>query len=292
MSSNKIIKIKDFKKENVRFSVPKLNKRGGKVVYINYDFEDGNEPKPLRIQMNKMKLPFGVSSWVDGKGFDTDPTDLTRDSLDFSFSESHKQDVIKLQEFEQLALEYAVQNSFELFKKKRNINDLRVLFDSKIKFSLDKEGNKSLEYQPRLHTNLLKDSSSHYITQIYDKNNQRVEFGIHNFSSVIPKGSDALSIIECSNIWTVNDKFGVSIRPVQMKIFKNETSLTEFAIDESDAGNESDTVSEPLETEETVDETPEVLVRSVEDLDLLGSDSDPDPEPVVSKTVSKRKTKK
>jgi len=96
----RIIKAKDFKPENVVFSTPRANKHNGKVVYVNYDFKDGNAPGPLRIQLGKMKAPFGVSGWDTARADkkNSDPTENSNDTLELSFKEN--QDTIKELKFD------------------------------------------------------------------------------------------------------------------------------------------------------------------------------------------------
>jgi hypothetical protein len=293
MASNKIIKIKDFKLENVRISTPRANKHGGKVAYINYDFEDGSNPKPLRIQLEKMRVPFGVSSWVSADQKNSGPTEMSNDSLDLAFNDSQTDVIKKFEDFENLIIQEGIKNSFEFFKKKQSPEAVKLLFKSNVKYGVDDKGERDTKYPPRLKTKLLKDKQASYIAQVYDTSNKRVEFNIHNHSEIIPKGSEALSIVESGSIWIINGNFGISWRPAQLKIFKNDMALTECAFGDEEETTVSETlpdkttVSEPQETEET-----EELEESIESLDLLDSESDPDTPPVVVKTTNKRKTKK
>src|SRR6478752_6894787 len=114
-----IIQAKNFKPENVRFSAPKANKHGGKAVYVNYDYEDGDRPKTLRIQMPRMKLPFGVSGWDGPDKKDNSPTETSKDTLEMSFNEEEHKDIIKkFERLDELAIEAGFSNSKDFFKKK------------------------------------------------------------------------------------------------------------------------------------------------------------------------------
>ena len=103
----KIIKAKDFKPQNVKFSEPRANKYGGKVVYVNYDFEDGGDPRPLRIQLDKMKAPFGVSGWDSNRGDNktSDPTETSNDTLELSFNGPSASIIEKFQQLDSYAVE-------------------------------------------------------------------------------------------------------------------------------------------------------------------------------------------
>lgn len=270
--SKQIIKIENFKIENVKISSPRANSHGGKVVYVNYDFEDGSSPKPLRIQLKRMRVPFGISAWDQGRSDkkNSEPSETSNDSIDLAFKENQENVVEIFEKIEELAIKHATNNSVDFFKKKHDPATVKVFFKSNIKYSEDEEGKRDNKYQPRLKTKLLKDSSYSYKTQIYDNDNKRVDFDIYNQSSVIPKGSECLSIVECGNIWIINEKFGISWRPAQMKIFKNDLALTECAFEE--------------DPEEVVE-----LKKSIEELDLFDDDELVEEEPVLKKKTTKSK---
>jgi hypothetical protein len=69
---------------------------------------------------------------------------------------------------------------------------------------------------------------------------------IYNHQEILPKMSECVSILECSGIWIVSGKFGISWRPAQMKVYKNETKLTNYAF-----------IDDPAEIEETEEQEEE-----------------------------------
>lgn len=256
----KIIKAKDFKPQNVKFSEPRANKYGGKVVYVNYDFEDGGDPRPLRIQLDKMKAPFGVSGWDSNRGDNktSDPTETSNDTLELSFNSSSSAIIEKFQQLDEFAVDAGVLNSKDFFKKKHSKDEVKLFYKSNLKFNENDEGDRDDKYPPRFKTKLLKDSSHAYLAQVYDDKKAKVHFDIYNHASVIPKGSDCVSIIECSGVWIIAGKFGLSWRPAQLKVYKNDLKLTECEFLDDD------------------EEPEEVLEKTAEETDLFGETEEPE----------------
>jgi hypothetical protein len=129
-----IIKAKDFKPENISFSAPKPNKHGGKIVYINYNYDNDSGPRPLRIQFEKSKVPFGISGWSQSASDKKsgEPTLTSNDTLEISFNDKNTELIEKLQEVEELAIKLAADNSKEFFKKKYTLNELRLFYKTSI----------------------------------------------------------------------------------------------------------------------------------------------------------------
>lgn len=255
-----VIKIEDLKIENIRLSQAKVNKKGGKTVYINYIYKNGEEPKKLRFQLSSMKAPFGISGWSigsDGKSINT-PNEGSNDAIELAFSDNNALGLKKLEELEEFIIKHAFDNSKEYFNKKKALDACRLFFTSGIRHTLDEEGGKSDKYPPRFRCKMNKNDDNVYTVQIYDNKKQKVSMDIYNYNSVIPKMSECSTIVECSG-WVVGEKFGISFRPAQMKVKKNETSLNDYAFIEEEGDKEDDTEESehnysendlPIETEQ------------------------------------------
>jgi hypothetical protein len=118
---------------------------------------------------------------------------------------------------------------------------------------------------------------------------------VGNSATVFPKGSEAICIVECSGLWVVNQSFGISWRPAQIKVYKNEMKLQEAAFLEEDS-DEDDT----QESEEKVEDSPQETAKPPCDLfdddeeaeqldDLDGEVAEP---VAASKPVRRRKNEK
>lgn len=297
----KVIKLDKFKTENVRFSSPRANKHGGKVVYINYDYEDGNPPKPLRIQMPKMKAPFGISGWDKDRTdkSETSPTEQSNDTLELSIGQELSV-VEKLEKLDDLIVQQAVTNSKEYFKKKYDNNYIKNIFKSPLKFSENEDGERDEKYPPRIKTKLYKDTDFSYKMQIFDSNKKPVKMSVYNYPEIMPKGSECVCLLECAGVWIINDKFGLSWKPAQMIVYKSDNNLGGYAfIDEEEDNQQEDNHQEdPLEKnkfQETPKETKEDLRQ--EDLPEENDnqedlpEEDPLEQKVSKKTTPKKKVK-
>lgn len=293
MPGPKVIKISDLKLENIRFSPVKPNKKLGKSVYINYDYEDGQEPKTLRIQFDKFKTPFGVSAWDDDNPKERTPSKKSLDSLELAFKEEHIQGVEKIRQIEQMVIAHAAKNSVEFFgpKNKRNLEQCKLFFSTAIKQSEDEDGNVNDKYPPRLKVKLLKNGEQDYAVNVFDNERKKVGMTIYNYQDVLPKMSECKVII-CPSVWIV-DKFGISWRPEQMMVFKSESKLSSFAfIDDEGEGDNST----PVEVSDEEEATPDSDVAD-EDAGPVASETEEvenDPleeevKPEVKKTSRRRK---
>ena len=255
--SIKIVKAQDFKPENVKFSEPKENKHGGKVAYINYDYEDGKPPKTLRIQMPRMKAPFGISGWDTTKKDrkDNSPTKISNDTLELSFNDSDIDIIEKFEKLDELAIDTGVLNSKEFFKKKFDRDALKLFYKSSVKHNEDDEGERDNKYPPRFKTKLIKNQDSAYTVEVYNSAKERMMMNIENCGKMIPKGSECVCIVECTGIWIIGEKFGLSWRPIQMKVYRSSNKLVGYSfIDDGEEDEvesvEIDEVEEALLVEE------------------------------------------
>lgn len=249
----KVIKLRDFKPENMRFSSLRTTKHGGKIVYINYDYEDGRQPKPLRIQLPKMKAPFGIAGWdaskVDKK--DSSPTEGSNDTLELSLGNDAS--LIEIfDKMDQVIIEEATKNSKEYFKKKYTEDYIRMQYKSSVKFNENEDGERDFKYPPRLKTKMYKDNAFAYRTQVFSSDKQAIHMDVYNQAEVIPKGAECVALLECGGIWIISDKFGVSWRPAQMKVYKTDNKLSGYSfIDEDQEDSKENEASEAEEYDNT-----------------------------------------
>jgi hypothetical protein len=236
-----VIKIEDLKIENIRLSQVKVNKRGGKMVYINYVYNQNEDPKKLRFQLPKMKAPFGVSGWsIDGSGKSSSiPNENSNDAIELAFNSFEEPALRKIEELEEFIIKNAFENSKEFFNKKKPLDACKMFFTTGVRHTVDEDGNKSDKYPPRIRCKMMKTPDNHYTVQVYE-NRKKVPMDIYNYSSVLPKMSECTAIVDCASIWIVGEKFGVSFRPTQMKVSKNETSLKDYAFIEEENEDEAE----------------------------------------------------
>ena len=99
-----ILKIKDLKIENIKFSDPKDSKNSTKIVFVN----GGGKNSKILLQTPKMYAPFGISKWDDG-GNDLN----SRFSLLLKFSNDDKDILLfkeKMEQLDEMVKEYVLEN--------------------------------------------------------------------------------------------------------------------------------------------------------------------------------------
>lgn len=240
---NKIIKAGnlDIKKVNFGDNI-KTNKYSGKSVYVNYN--NG----PFRVQMPKMSLPFGVSIYKPEGGEE-------KYSLELSWNGVKPEILESFREFEERIIDYAEKNSKELFKKQKSREVLEELFQHYLKIDKDEEGHIIDKYAPRLKVKMYTDGNNisldAYDSEKIDGKYPRIHLTKDNISDYLSRGSKCEAILQCSGLWVVDGKFGISWVLVQVKIYKNENKLVGYAFeDEEQSENNENEVLLQEEVEE------------------------------------------
>ena len=151
-------------------------------------------------------------------------------------------------------------------------------YNSNVKIAKDKD-EKILDYPAHMKIKLDREkigdndfsgkflSSKKYKTEvlIYDDNNDRVNFEEKNAESVISKGCNVIAIIELVYL-TINTKVTCKWKLVQLKLFKNESSITNYIIlDEDEEEKEPTEVTKKVEEEEEEEEEEEDLIDDLDD---------------------------
>lgn len=226
MTSPKVIKADKFKASLIKFSDSvKVNKYGGKSVYANYN------GGPLRLQLPKMGLPFGVSKYQN-----PDKPEEVKYSLELSFADIPKNILKELQEMEEKIISFAEEKSKELFKKQQSKELLLEFYKSFIKFSETESGEKDDKYAPRLKTKIYNEGKSFKVdafeAEKVNGSYPKINITEDDVDDIIQKGSKCEAIIECTGIWVVNKSFGVSWKLAQVKIHKNDKKLSGYSFEE------------------------------------------------------------
>jgi hypothetical protein len=231
MSSIKVVKAVNMKSSSVNFSDNvRTNKYSGKSVYMNYN------GGPLRIQMPKTGLPFGIGMYLD------EATDKIKYSLELSLKDVDKKIIKELEIIEERVLVYVEKISKELFKKQMSKEFLQENYKSSIRYS-EVDGVVDERYAPRLKTKIYTDGKTlkvdAYDSKKVDGKYNKIVLDEDNVKDIISKGSSCEAILSCSGIWVVGKTFGVSWVLSQVKVYKNENSLSGYAFDDDDEEEES-----------------------------------------------------
>lgn len=235
----KVTKIQNVDVDAVEFSAPRQNKNNaGKTIYVN------QASAPLRIQTPKLHCPFGVSCW-DEKGNAGGPKKY---HLELSFHNVEGIVQEKFKSLEEQLLEYANENSVEIFGKKMSMDVIVEFFTSSLKPNPFQEPDPDYKYATRVKCKLNVNDKGEFLVDVYNGakvngqvNHERVPMTESNYDQVIPKGSEVRAIMSCSG-WNVNKKFGLTWRIEQLQVFANSHKLNGFSFtadeeDSDDGGN-------------------------------------------------------
>jgi hypothetical protein len=271
--STSVVKAVNLQVSEVKFSETiKTNKYQGKSVYANY------LNKPLRVQLPKMRLPFGVSRFTN-----PDKPDEVKYSIDVAFDSVDSPLIDRFILIEEKVVEYAEKNSKELFKKQIGKDMLLEFFKSSVRYSEDENGERSTKYPPRLKIKMYTDGN-HFSADFYDSEKvngkyPKITVDEGNIDDIVSKGSSCESIIQCSGIWVVGKSFGISWVLAQMKVYKNENSLNGYAF-------EDDEVDEELEVQHQEEPLSAFVSDHEEEVEQVSLHQEP------SKPVKKQRRKR
>ena len=194
------------------------------------------DDKPIRIQIPKMYMPFGVSGFTPDWG-------AVKWNIDFSmkgFDDNDENEVKKFYEFlrsiEQKVISNIKDNSVSIFGSRQTMKELENNFNSNIKITPGREP------KLRVKVDTVSSSDNNIKPQIYD--------GVSNIQ-ISEKASSSLfahksgtAIIELGNVYFMNKKFGLTWRLYQMKVFEpqqQQHNLKGFQFNEKEGEDEDET---------------------------------------------------
>lgn len=214
MSSNDIIKAKDFDANNISYGDVKVNpKTKGKSIYINY----GGPGKSIILQTPEMRCPFGINKWVGENGA-PDKYDIN-----LSFDGRNMEGPVKtffdvLNSLDDKLVDDTTINAKKWFGKPMpNREVVEALYSKTIRFSKDKDtGEINTKYEPTFKATLpIKDGK--FDVTVWDY--QRNELDINE---IIESGSSRLAqvklLVSLTGIWVVGTKFGLTWKVKQIII--------------------------------------------------------------------------
>lgn len=243
MATLQIQQSTDFSASSVQIDTPRKNKHGGKVVYLN----NVNGSK-LRIQLPKMKAPFGLSNFVDEKkGTPSYSIDLAfeDDGADGPINLFRKQ----LEALDKMVVEFVAKNSKELLGREMKIQTIEdALLYKPLVRPPSKEG-----YAHTLHLKVLQDEKTgKFVPEAYNLKKKKVDL------ADIEKQSRMICIADIASIYFINGKFGVSFRLQQCLVYPSET-LKPFAFVgvEDDIQNDTEEETEAQDAEGEEDQVDE-----------------------------------
>ena len=231
--ANQIISFKDINVNDLKFSDPVKNARGGHTVYVSY-----NDNKII-TQMPKGSTPFGLSS----QKFDDDNTDAPpKYTLNVKLEDSGNMGLFRtwLNNVDEAVIKQAVSKSKEWFGKAKTLEVVKELYKPLVIESSDGK------YAPTCKVKYMTNKNGEFQSSVFlDKDNMATP-------TDIVKGSKVSVIFQIVGIWFVGKQFGVSLIAKQTKLYPSET-LTAYAFQDED-DDEEEEEEEEEEVEVTDDE--------------------------------------
>ena len=186
----------DFDASKVTFGAFRKNKNSSKSVYIT----DSNKNK-LYLELPYMRAPFGLSTYEDEK------TKNKSYSLDLSFDKNDEV-LLGLQEkfkkLDEAVVNLVAKNSVEWLGKSYNVNVLeQALFKPMVKAGKG-------DYASSMKLKILMGNNGEFVPEAYNMKFERVPL------DSIEKGQRVKTIIDINQIWFVDNKFGITVRLLQV----------------------------------------------------------------------------
>jgi hypothetical protein len=204
-----IQKSSTFDVNTVQFSKFRKNKNGGKAVYLS-----GAGGSKIQLQFPYMRAPFGLSTFTD------EASKKTSYSLDLSFDvgDPEIEDLSnKLKTLDDIVTKTVADNSTEWLGKKYN---LTVIKEALYK-PLVRPGKG--EYPGTVKLKILTDAKTgNFVPEAYNLKREEVPL------TSIEKGHRMMAIVEVSQIWFIDNKFGISVRLLQC-LLEPSKKLPKFA---------------------------------------------------------------
>jgi hypothetical protein len=297
-----VLTLPDWDVSNARFMQPKINDRGGKSVNI------------ISNQTNRglhISLPFlntwGVSDFVDEKTGESDgkySMSLSFPSEDYA-TESTRQALEKLKEFENFILDSAVKNSEVWWGESMSREVAKHTFFPFIKYSRNKDTKKIDLTKPPSIRAKVPFYDGRWNTEIYNIKSQMIYPADDNTTPMdhIPSRSQVACVLQCGGIWIGGKGWGLTWKLFQCVVKNNHPQVSLRGVcsvvipSEDLEQTESETSStprpsiqaspSPQQVTTTIQKaTPQVISAEVDDSDTEEPETHSDPVVPVSVPVA------
>lgn len=216
MSSN-IVQTSSFNSKNIKITEQKkFGEKGGKQSYLNYN------NNRLVMQTATMTVPFGLNVYENNG--------VNEYSVSLSFREMDQNPKIKefmdvISQIDEKLLQEGHKNSKAWFKSDLSPDVIKAFYTPSLKYGKDKDGNVT-SYPPTIKLKLRKFDGA-FETKFYDMDgNPYKDIPIED---LLVKGVQITAIMECTGVWFVGSKFGLTWRAKQIAIHKLPEKLSDFA---------------------------------------------------------------
>jgi hypothetical protein len=205
----------DISVSKIEFSPVKILDNGGKSVNLRY------EGRNIMVELPSLNVPYGVNVF-DKNGPPKFSVDLSFRGADDNALVRSAQDFFEA--FDERMIDAGVENANKWFKMTNpNREVIRAFYTPVVKISRDAMGAPK-PYPPTIKVALRKRKDDSFETDFYNGNERDAKGQITAFSkdtdinTILPKRSQATTIIQCTGVWFAGGKFGTTWKSVQMRV--------------------------------------------------------------------------
>lgn len=163
---------------------------------------------PMRVQIPRMYMPFGISGFTPAVG-------NTKWNIDFSMKGHDEEgNHVKafyetLQKVEAAVVEAVRERSVDVFGKEMTTEELLPMFNSNIRYSADREP----KFRVRVDTHM----SGEIKAGIFDKDKNNITMKLED---KLYARNSGVAIVEMSSMYFLNRKFGVTWKLHQLVVYE------------------------------------------------------------------------
>lgn len=228
--AHSIVLPNEFDAEAINFLPPRPNKLGGQSVLVNYNPTDSDRGGAFILQTCRVRLPFGIDSSKPENGGPVKYHISVSMANDETQNEQLIQFTKNVRSIDEKAMEHPQENT-SWFGKKLSAELVKEFYKSAEKFPKDSKWPSTLKVK------LPFDKNGVPQFVLYDENKKPIEIvdsdGNVN-TSAIPKGSEAVCLMQSTGVWFVGKtQYGVGYKLLQAKIYKSN-KLSGYAIVDSE----------------------------------------------------------
>ena len=225
--SHTIVLPSEFDESSIKFLAPRVNKMGGQSVLINYDNDQTSGA--FILQTCRIRIPFGVDQSKPQNGEPVKYHISVAMANDETQNAQLRQFTENVRTIDNKAKEYASSDT-TWFGKKLSEELVGEFYKSAEKFPRDTKWPSNLKVKLPIINGV-----PQFV--LYDENKKPIKIVDEDGNvdhSAIPRGSEAVCLIQSTGVWFVGKtQFGVGYKLLQAKIYKSN-KLSGYSIVDSE----------------------------------------------------------
>ena len=225
--SHTIVLPSEFDESSIKFLAPRVNKMGGQSVLINYDNDQTSGA--FILQTCRIRIPFGVDQSKPQNGEPVKYHISVAMANDETQNAQLRQFTENVRTIDNKAKEYASSDT-SWFGKKLSEELVGEFYKSAEKFPRDTKWPSNLKVKLPIINGV-----PQFV--LYDENKKPIKMVDEDGNvdhSAIPRGSEAVCLIQSTGVWFVGKtQFGVGYKLLQAKIYKSN-KLSGYSIVDSE----------------------------------------------------------